>query len=235
MRIAAIADFHFSPQIHDRVRDNLNQVRNEADVLVLAGDLTNFGRPEEMESLLNVLVRLRIPTIAVLGNHDYESGHAVELMKMMTGEGVKVLDGTAYERDGVGFAGTKGFPGGFGRGALTAFGEPEVKAFVQGAIDEALKLERALSQLRTNKRVVVLHYAPIAGTVKGEPPEIYPYLGSSRLAEVVDRHGADLVVHGHAHSGSPEGKTTAGCPVYNVAMAINQTQPGGGVYRVFEV
>ena len=235
MRIAAIADFHFSPQIHDKVRDNLNRVREEADVLVLAGDLTNFGRPDEMESLLNVLVRLRIPTIAVLGNHDYESGHSGELMKMMTGEGVKVLDGTAYERDGVGFAGTKGFPGGFGRGALTAFGEPEVKAFVQAAIDEALKLERALSQLRTSKRVVVLHYAPIADTVKGEPPEIYPYLGSSRLAEVVDRHGADLVVHGHAHAGSPEGKTTAGCPVYNVAMAINQTQPGGSVYRIFEV
>ncbi len=235
MRIAAIADFHFSPQIHDKVRDNLNRVRNEADVLVLAGDLTNFGRPEEMESLLNVLVRLRIPTIAVLGNHDYESGHAAELMKMMTGEGVKVLDGTAYERDGVGFAGTKGFPGGFGRGALTAFGEPEVKAFVQAAIDEALKLERALSQLRTVKRVVVLHYAPIADTVKGEPPEIYPYLGSSRLAEVVDRHGADLVVHGHAHAGSPDGKTTAGCPVHNVAMALNQVQPSGSVYRVFDV
>ncbi len=235
MRIAAVADLHFSPQIHDRVRDYLNRVREEADVLVLAGDLTNFGRPEEMESLLNTVVRLRIPTIAVLGNHDYESGNASELMKMMSSEGVKVLDGTAYERDGVGFAGTKGFPGGFGRGALTAFGEPEVKAFVQGAIDEALKLERALSQLRTPKRVVVLHYAPIAATVNGEPPEIYPYLGSSRLAEVVDRHGADLIVHGHAHAGSPEGKTTAGCPVYNVAMAINQAHSNGSVYRVFEV
>ncbi len=235
MKIAAVADLHFSPQVHDRVRDNLNRVREEADVLVLGGDLTNFGRPDEMESLLNVVVRLRIPTIAVLGNHDYESGHAAELMKMMTEAGVKVLDGTAYERDGVGFAGTKGFPGGFGRGALTAFGEPEVKAFVQAAIDESLKLERAISQLRTNKRVVVLHYSPIAETVKGEPQEIYPYLGSSRLAEVVDRHGADLVVHGHAHAGSPEGKTTAGCPVYNVAMAINQSLNGGGVYRIFEV
>lgn len=235
MRIAAVADLHFSPQVHDKVRENMNRVRDDADVLVLGGDLTNFGRPEEMESLLNVLVRLRIPTISVLGNHDYESGKASELMKMMTEAGVKVLDGTAYERDGVGFAGTKGFPGGFGRGALTAFGEPEVKAFVQAAIDEALKLERALSQLRTQKRVVVLHYAPIGDTVKGEPQEIYPYLGSSRLAEVVDRHGADLIVHGHAHAGSPEGKTTAGCPVYNVAMAINQSQNGGGFYRVFEV
>ena len=125
--------------------------------------------------------------------------------------------------------------GGFGRGALTAFGEPEVKAFVQGAIDESLKLERALSQLRTPKRVVVLHYAPVAATVTGEPLEIYPYLGSSRLAEVIDRHGADLVVHGHAHSGSPEGKTTAGCPVYNVAVGLNQAQTSGRVYRVFDV
>lgn len=213
----------------------MNRVREEADILVLGGDLTNFGRPEEMDSLLNVIVRLRIPTVSVLGNHDYESGHAAELMKMMMEAGIKVLDGTAYERDGVGFAGTKGFPGGFGRGALTAFGEPEVKAFVQGAIDESLKLERALSQLRTEKRVVVLHYAPIADTVKGEPPEIYPYLGSSRLMEVIDRHGVDLVLHGHAHAGSPDGKTTAGAPVHNVALAINQTLNGGGVYRIFEV
>jgi Icc-related predicted phosphoesterase len=235
MRIAAAADLHFTPQIYDRIRDQLNRVRDEADLLVLAGDLTNFGRPEEMESLLNALVRLRLPIVAVLGNHDYENGHAQELMKQMTSEGIKLLDGTAYERDGVGFAGTKGFPGGFGRGALTAFGEPEVKAFVQAALDEALKLERALSQLRTPKRVVVLHYAPIAGTVMGEPPEIFPYLGSSRLAEVVDRHGADLVVHGHAHSGSPEGKTTAGCPVYNVAMSLNMGRNPALPYRVFDL
>src|SRR6201996_5955484 len=235
MKIAAVADLHFSPQVHDKVREHMNRVRDEADVLVLGGDLTNFGRPEEMESLLNVLVRLRIPTISVLGNHDYESGHAAELMKMMTEAGVKVLDGTAYERDGIGFAGTKGFPGGFGRGALTAFGEPEVKAFVQAAIDESLKLERALSQLRTPKPVVVMHYAPIGGTVQGEPPEIFPYLGSSRLMEVIDRHGADLVVHGHAHHGAADGKTTAGCPVHNVAMPILQAMTPPCAYRVFDV
>ena len=235
MRIAAIGDLHFAHQGYDRFREQMSHVRDEADVLILAGDLTNFGELREMESLINALVRLRIATVAVLGNHDYESGHAGELMKMMTDQGVKVLDGTGYERDGVGFAGAKGFGGGFGRGALTAFGEPEVKAFVQGAIDESLKLERALSQLRTPKRVVVLHYSPVVATVAGEPPEIYPYLGSSRLAEVIDRHGADLVVHGHAHSGSAEGKTTAGCPVYNVAMGLNLAQTPGRVYRVFEV
>src|SRR5437764_7152201 len=173
MRIAALADLHFSPQSYDRVRDAMGRVRDEADVLVLAGDLTNFGKPPEMESLLNALVRIRIPIVAVLGNHDYESGHEQELMRMMTTEGIKVLDGTADERDGVGFAGCKGFPGGFGRGVLTAFGEPQIKAFVQAGIDEALKLERAMMQLRTERRIVVLHYAPIADTVKGEPEVIY--------------------------------------------------------------
>src|SRR5512146_2722453 len=185
MRIAALADIHFSPPVYERIREKLERVRNEADVLVLAGDLTNYGKTTEMEPLLNVLVRLRLPIVAVLGNHDYESGQHEDLMKMTTDEGIPVLDGTAYARDGVGFAGTKGFIGGFGRGVLTAFGEKEVKAIVQAAIDEALKLERALSQLRTPKRVVVVHYSPILATVIGETPEIYPYLGTSRLAEVI--------------------------------------------------
>src|SRR4051812_35982893 len=205
MRIAALADIHFSPQSYDRLREPLSHVRDEADLLVLAGDLTNYGKPEEMESLLNALMRLRMPIVAVLGNHDYESGRHEELMKMMVTEGIKVLDGSSYERDGVGFAGTKGFLGGFGRGVLTAFGEHEVKSFVQAAIDEALKLERALAQVRASKRVVVVHYAPVAETVKGEPPEIFPYLGSARLAEVIDRHGASAVFHGHAHHGALEG------------------------------
>src|SRR5205809_7074273 len=218
MRIAATADLHFTAQRYSALRDQLNQVRDEADLLVLAGDLTNFGQPAEMEPLLNALVRLRVPTVAVLGNHDYESGREGDLMRMLSQEGVKVLDGSAYERDGVGFAGTKGFVGGFGRGVLTAFGEPEIKTFVRAGIDEALKLERAMSQLRTPKRVIVLHYSPIAATVEGETPEIFPYLGSSRLAEVVDRHGADLIVHGHAHHGTMDGKTTAGIPVHNVAI-----------------
>lgn len=235
MRIAATADLHFTPQMYDKIRDQMNRVRDEADVLVIAGDLTNYGRPSEMESLLNSMVRLRIPIVAVLGNHDYESGKQEELVNMMTAEGVKVLDGTAYERDGVGFAGTKGFLGGFGRGVLTAFGEPEVKAFVQSSIGEAMKLERALSLLRTEKTVVVVHYSPVADTVKGEPMEIYPYLGNSRLAEVVDRHGAALIVHGHAHHGSAEGKTTAGVPVYNVALSILQSQNPAMPYRLLDV
>src|SRR5438309_6369721 len=235
MRIAATADLHFAPANQVVLRDQLSRARDEADVLVLAGDLTNYGQPAEMEPLLNALVRLRVPTIAVLGNHDYECGKEQELMRMMTSEGIKVLDGSAYERDGVGFAGTKGFVGGFGRGVLTAFGEPEIKTFVRASIDEALKLERGMSQLRTPKRVVVLHYAPIAATVNGEAPEIYPYMGTSRLAEVVDRHGADMIFHGHAHHGSLCGKTTAGIPVHNVAITLLQQHQPPAAYRVFDV
>jgi len=235
MRIAATADLHFSAARHNALLEQLNQVRGEADVLVLAGDLTNYGQPDEMEPLLNVIVRARVPTIAVLGNHDYESGKQAELIRMMSSSGIKVLDGTAYERDGVGFAGTKGFVGGFGRGVLTAFGEQEIKQFVQASIDETLKLERAMAQLRTPKRVVVIHYSPIAATVQGEAAEIYPFLGTSRLAEVIDRHGADLVLHGHAHHGQLEGKTTGGSPVYNVAITLLQAREPSSSYRIFDI
>ncbi|HVI77920.1 MAG TPA: metallophosphoesterase [Candidatus Acidoferrum sp.] len=235
MRIAATADLHFSPARHNVLHEQLSHVRDEADILVLAGDLTNYGTTQEMEPLLNVVVRSRVPTVAVLGNHDYESNKQGELLRMMESAGVKVLDGTAYERDSVGFAGTKGFVGGFGRGVLTAFGEPEIKVFVQASIDEALKLERAMSQLRTPKRVVVLHYSPIAATVQGEAAEIFPFMGTTRLAEVVDRHGADLVVHGHAHHGQLEGKTTGGTPVYNVAITLLQARQPSSAYRVFDV
>ena len=235
MKIAATADLHFTPQRSDALRDQLSRVRDEADVLVIAGDLTNFGQPEEAEPLVSTLLRLRVPVIVVLGNHDFESGKEAESARMMSGEGIKVLDGSAYERDGVGFAGTKGFVGGFGRGLLNAFGEPEIKTFVRAGIDEALKLERAMSQLRTPKRVVVLHYSPIAATVLGEAPEIYPFLGTSRLAEVVDRHGADLVLHGHAHNGKPDGRTTAGIPVHNVAITLLQSQQPPAAYRLFDV
>ncbi|MGB6676239.1 MAG: metallophosphoesterase [Terriglobales bacterium] len=235
MRIAATADLHFAPQSATALRDQLDRVRDEADLLIVAGDLTNYGKPTEMEPLLNTFVRLRIPIVAVLGNHDYESEQTPELLRMMTAAGIKVLDGSAYERDGIGFAGTKGFVGGFGRGILTAFGEPEIKAFVRASIDEALKLERAMSQLRTTKRIVVLHYAPIAATIEGEAAEISPFLGTSRLAEVIDRHGADLVVHGHAHNGKLDGHTTGGIPVHNVAITLLQSQQPPTAYRVFDL
>ncbi len=235
MRIAASADLHFTPTSYAKLKDQFERVRDEADLLVLAGDLTNYGQPEEMEPLLNVLVRLRLPTVVVLGNHDYESGKEEELKRMLIGGGIKVLDGSGYERDGVGFAGCKGFVGGFGRGVLTAFGEREIKEFVRASIDETMKLERGISQLRAPKRVVVIHYSPIAETVQGEAPEIFPFLGTSRLAEVIDRHGADLVLHGHAHHGKPDGQTRGGVPVHNVAISLLQAQSPSRVYRVFEL
>jgi uncharacterized protein len=235
MRIAATADLHFTAARHTALLDQLSRVRDEAEALVLAGDLTNTGQSDEMEPFLNVVVRSRVLTIAVLGNHDFEADKQAELIRMMSAAGIKVLDGSAYERDGIGFAGTKGFVGGFGRGVLTAFGEPEIKVFVQASVNEALKLERAMSQLRTQKRVVVLHYSPIAATVQGEAPEIFPFLGTSRLAEVVDRHGADLVLHGHAHHGQLDGKTTGGIPVHNVAITLLQAQQPSRVYRVFDL
>jgi len=235
VRIAATADLHFSPQSYAKLKDQFERVRDEADVLVLAGDLTNYGQPAEMEPLLNVLVRLRVPTVVVLGNHDYESGKEEELTRMIVASGIKLLDGSAYERDGVGFAGTKGFIGGFGRGVLTAFGEREGKDFVRASVDEALKLERGMAQLRANKRVVVLHYSPIVETVQGESPEIFAFMGTSRLAEVVDRHGADLVFHGHAHHGKTEGHTTTGVPVHNVAISLLQAQQPSLVYKIFDL
>jgi len=235
MRIAATADLHYTPERFATVEERFSKVNDEADLLVVAGDLTNFGKVDEIEPLAAILARLRIPVVAVLGNHDFECGQEMELSKVLIAAGVKMLDGNGFEYNRVGFAGTKGFVGGFGRGALTAFGEPQIKSFVKAAIDEALKLETALSQLRAPKRVVVLHYAPIQGTVVGELPEIYSYLGTSRLIEVVDRHGADLVLHGHAHHGTADGKSTAGIPVHNVALSLLQETDPGSAYRIFDL
>jgi uncharacterized protein len=229
-----MADLHYSLPSYDPIRESMGRLRDEADVLVLAGDLTNFGRLEEMQSLLGELSHLHLPVVAVLGNHDYESEQHEELIRALTGEGVHLLDGTSVEIGGVGFAGAKGFVGGFGRGVLTSFGEPEIKAFVQAAIDESLKLERALAQLRAEKRVVVVHYAPIPETVTGERPEIFPFMGTSRLGEVIDRHGADLVVHGHAHHGRLDGETAGGIPVHNVVVSLVMEREGRP-YRLFEL
>src|SRR5262249_60170431 len=140
-------------------------------------DFTGCGTVDEEQVLSRELsAAVKIPVIAVLGNHDFEGGHEREITQLLTDSGVRVLDGEVTEVQGVGFAGVKGFAGGFGRGALGPWGERVIKAFVQEAVDEALKLEAALARLRTQHRVALLHYSPIRGTVEGEPPEIYPYL-----------------------------------------------------------
>jgi Icc-related predicted phosphoesterase len=202
---------------------------------VLTGDLTNSGDPLEMHALLEALVHVRVPIVTVLGNHDYDAGKAGELMQLLTTVGVKILDGTAYERDGVAFAGTKGFAGGFGRGAFASFGEPEMKAFVRASVDEALKLEAALSQVTHQRTVVVMHYAPVVDTVRGEPPELLPYVGCSRFGEVIDRHGADLVLHSHAHHGVLDGRTLGGAPVHNVSLPLLERMDPPRSFRVFEI
>ena len=221
IRIAAVGDLHVSRTSQGRFQTLFGQISNSADVLLLCGDFTDYGTAEEARILARELTAsVKIPIVAVLGNHDYEAGRESEITQILQDAGVSVLDGEVTEVLGVGFAGVKGFAGGFGRGALGPWGERAIKSFVQGAIDEALKLEAALARLRTPKRVVLLHYAPIRGTVEGEPVEIYPYLGSSRLEEPINRYRVSAVFHGHAHRGSPEGRTATGVPVYNVAMPL---------------
>jgi Icc-related predicted phosphoesterase len=205
--------------------------------LLLCGDLTDYGTAEEARILARELTTsVRIPIVAVFGNHDYESNQQVEVCKILSDANVKMLDGEAIEIHGVGFAGIKGFAGGFGRGTLGGWGEPGIKQFVQYALDEALKLESALARLRTAQRVAILHYSPIRETVEGEPQEIYPYLGTSRLEEPLNRHPVNVVFHGHAHHGALEGRTAKGTPVFNVAMPLLlRTFPDKPPFRVFEL
>ena len=219
--LAAVGDLHVTEHGENRYREMFEEVSREADVLALTGDLTNFGKTVEAEILAEDLRHCTIPVVAVLGNHDYECGQPQEVARILHGAGVTILDEQAVVIAGVGFAGVKGFVGGFGRGELGAFGEPAIKSFVDESINEARKLENQLRSLRTERVVAVLHYSPIAETVAGEPPEIFPFLGSSRLAEAVDRFdNVKAVLHGHAHRGALRGETPGGVPVYNVAQYV---------------
>jgi Icc-related predicted phosphoesterase len=237
IRIAAVADIHVKKSSQGALYPLFTQASENADVMLLCGDLTDYGTLEEAKVLAKeVTSSLRIPAIAVLGNHDFESGHEKELAEILTDAGVIVLDGDSFELYGVGFAGVKGFAGGFGRRALGAWGEPMIKSFVHETINEALKLESALSRLRTPQKVAVLHYSPIQATVNGEPPEIIAFLGSSRLEEPIDRYRVNVVFHGHAHRGSPEGRTKANTPVYNVAQPVLAVAyPDQPLFRVVEL
>jgi Icc-related predicted phosphoesterase len=236
LRVAAIGDIHVTKTSQGAFQPLFTQVNDNADVLLLCGDFTDYGLPDEARILARELAVLKVPVVAVLGNHDFEAGRQQEIRDILIDSGVIVLDGEATEIDGVGFAGVKGFAGGFGRGALGPWGEHAIKQFVQEAVDESLKLEAALARLRTPQRIAVLHYAPIRGTVEGEPLEIFPYLGSSRLEEPINRYRVSAVFHGHAHRGSPEGRTASGVPVYNVAMPLlTRTNPDRPPYLVVEI
>jgi len=221
LRLAAIGDLHVVETHRHPYRELFSRICQEADVLALCGDLTNFGKTPEAEILAEDLQACSIPIVGVLGNHDFECGQPEEVARILHQGGMRCLEGEPIEVNGVGFAGSKGFIGGFGRYMLSAFGEPEIKSFVQASIDENLKLESSLRMLKTDRTVVVLHYAPVEDTVVGEPQEIFPFLGSARLGETIDRFdGVRCVVHGHAHRGAHEGKTARGIPVYNVARPV---------------
>jgi Icc-related predicted phosphoesterase len=237
IRVAAVGDLHFGRVDHGvPLRPLFAEVAERADVLALCGDLTDRGDPEEARALARVLASVTIPIVAVLGNHDYESGKPAEVSRIFCDAGVRVLDGESCEIEGIGFAGVKGFAGGFGRGTLGPWGEEIIKKFVQEALAEALKLETALGRLRTERRVALLHYAPVEATVEGEPKEIYPFLGCSRLEEPLTRYPVDAVFHGHAHHGAPEGKTLGNVPVYNVSLNLLQRVfPDALPFRVVEL
>jgi Icc-related predicted phosphoesterase len=220
VRIAAVADIHVKKTSQGMLQPLFTYANEHADVLVLAGDLTDYGTAEETHILVQDLKVARIPVVAVLGNHDFESGTEADVVSILTDAGVTVLDGGSVEIHGIGFAGVKGFGGGFGRRQLGAWGEKMIKDFVHEAIEESLKLEAALARLRTPQKIAVVHYSPIQATVEPEPPEIMPFLGSSRLEDPIDRYRVNTVIHGHAHRGSLEGRTKGGAVVYNVAMPL---------------
>lgn len=237
VRVAAVSDIHYSKASQGTLQPLFAEITERADVLILPGDLTDFGLAEEAKILAKDLSSaLRIPAVGVLGNHDYEAGEEKEIAAILGDAGLRILDGDTYEVHGVGFAGVRGFCGGFGRGALGAWGEAVIKAFVHEAINEALKLEAALARLRTVHRIAIIHYAPIRETVEGEPLEIYPFLGSSRLEEPLSRFDVTAVFHGHAHKGSLEAKTGHGIPVYNVSFPLlKERLPDRPPYRMLEL
>jgi len=236
VRIAALGDLHYGRTATPGLLQPLfAQISESADILVLCGDLTDYGLADEARALMREMAAIKIPTVAVLGNHDYESSQQDEIRQILIDAGIVPLDGETTEILGIGFAGVKGFAGGFGRGALGPWGESIMKQFVHEAVNEALKLESALARLRNDHRIAILHYAPIQGTVEGEPLEIYPFLGCSRLEEPLGRYPVTAVFHGHAHHGQPEGRTAKNVPVYNVSMSLMRTVFPDKPFRLLEV
>jgi Icc-related predicted phosphoesterase len=221
VRVAAVGDVHCTKTSQGALQPLFQQINDSADILLLCGDLTDYGLPDEAQILAKELTSsLKMPVLAVLGNHDFESGQVEEVQRILGDAGVTVLDGDGCEILGIGFAGVKGFVGGFGQRALEPWGEDSVKRCVHEVITEALKLEKALARLQTAQRIALLHYAPIRATVEGESLEIFPFLGSSRLEEPLNRYPVTAIFHGHAHHGSPEGRTQGDVPVYNVALPL---------------
>jgi Icc-related predicted phosphoesterase len=224
IRIAAVGDIHVSESSRGKWRPHFAALEKRADVLLIAGDLTNFGRLIEAEVLAEELQGIAVPVVAVFGNHDHHSGQAAGIRSILETAGLTLLEGESITVtiDGrtLGIAGQKGFGGGFEGAHGHKFGEPEMKAYVQAADDAGRALEAQLKALQTDYRIALLHYAPVRDTVAGEDPEIFPFLGSYQLEVALDRAGADLALHGHAHHGRYEGTTKGGIPVRNVALPL---------------
>jgi len=224
--LAAVADIHVNEATAREWAALFKDMSEDADIIILAGDLTNRGLPKEAEVMAESLTASRLPVVAVLGNHDFESGHQEEISRILRSAGISLLDEEPCEIENVGFAGLKGFCGGFDKHALAPFGEDIIKGFVHETVDDALRLEASLARLRAPHKIAVLHYAPVRATVEGEPLEIFPFLGSSRLIDPINHAEVSAVLHGHAHHGTHHATTATGVPVYNVALPLmRETHP----------
>ncbi|MBB5915381.1 Icc-related predicted phosphoesterase [Nocardia transvalensis] len=234
MRIAAVGDVHLGAGSAGDYRPALRDLHRDADVLLLAGDLTRWGTAAEGQVVADEFADLGIPVVAVLGNHDYHSDEAREIGDVLTRRGIVVLEGSAATLTlggrTLGIAGTKGFGGGFAGKCASAFGEPIMREFAQHTIALADGLRSALASLDTDVTVALTHYSPISDTLHGEPPEIHPFLGSYLLGEAIDEHEVDLALHGHAHAGTERGTTPGGVRVRNVAQPVIRT-----AYAVYEI
>ncbi|MFC3200014.1 metallophosphoesterase [Parapedobacter deserti] len=239
IKIAAIGDLHVRETDRGKWKDFFAAINKVADILVVAGDITDTGDEDEAALFVEELKGCNMPLVGVLGNHDYEKGRHKTIKAVLQEANMHVLDGESTIISGVGFAGIKGFGGGFGARMLSRFGEDMMKSFVQEAVDEGLKLERALSRLGQHRdeisKIAVMHYAPIPETVEGEPLEIYPFLGSSRLLEPLQRTKVMAVFHGHAHMGKYEGETPDGTKVWNVSLPVLARQGMQYPFHLMEV
>lgn len=237
-KIAAVGDIHVKEDDRGKWVEYFRRISDEADILLLCGDVTDTGHIIEAEILAKELKNCTIPVIGILGNHDYERGQHKEVKKILENDGVFFLDGQARVIGDIGFAGVKGFGGGFDKYALSMFGESTMKQFVQEVVDDALKLDRALSYLDVEHpglpKIVMTHYAPIKDTIKGEPPEIWPFLGSSRLLQPIETRGVTAAFHGHAHIGVLEGTSPGGVRIFNVAKPVLEKMGYFGPF-IFEI
>lgn len=239
IKIAAVGDLHMRVTDKGMWAEHFKKVSNDAQVLLICGDLTDTGDEEEAEALAEELKSCSIPVIAVLGNHDFEKGRQKIIRQIFTDRNITILEGESVIVEGIGFAGVKGYGGGFDNHMLSMFGEDAMKAFVQEAVNESLQLDRALARLEQEDpeipKIVLLHYSPIKDTVVGEPEQIYPFLGCSRLIEPLHRRKVHATFHGHAHAGRLEGVTSQGVKVFNVALPVLKAAEGAYPFYILEV